>query len=121
MTLLSEGTAEVPARADGVTLIGNMAGSGYRQPPALVRRGDGQTVQLTALLYLLLRAVDGRRTFEQVADEVSAASGRLVRAEQVQALVEARLRPLAWCAWPTGRSRRLRGPTRCSVCGSAAP
>ena len=28
----------------------------------LVRRGDGQTLQLTPLLYSVLEAVDGRRT-----------------------------------------------------------
>ena len=38
----------MPARADGVQLIGEMEGSGYREPPALVRRGDGQVVQLRA-------------------------------------------------------------------------
>ena len=51
-----------PARVDGVQLIGQMVGSGYRTPPALVRRSDGQVLQLTPLLYLVLTAVDGRRT-----------------------------------------------------------
>ncbi len=50
---------EVLRRADGVQLIGEMAGSGYRTPPALVRRTDGQTVQLTPLLYQTARG--GRR------------------------------------------------------------
>ena len=36
-----------------------MAGSGYREPPSLARRGDGQTFQLTPLLYLVLGG--GRR------------------------------------------------------------
>ena len=51
---------DAPARVDGVQLIGEMVGSGYRTPPALVRRGDGQVLQLTPLLYLVLNAVDGR-------------------------------------------------------------
>ena len=45
-----------------------MEGSGYRVPPALVRRGDGQTLQLTPLLYVVLEAVDGHRTYDEVAE-----------------------------------------------------
>ena len=56
----------VPARADGVELIGEMVGSGYREPPSLARRGDGQTFQLTPLLYLVLSAIDGRRSYDEV-------------------------------------------------------
>ena len=52
---------DAPTRVDGVELIGEMVGSGYRTPPALVRRGDGQVLQLTPLLYTVLNAVDGRR------------------------------------------------------------
>ena len=37
-----------------------MQGSGYRTPPALARRADGQTVQLTPLLYATLAALDGQ-------------------------------------------------------------
>ena len=64
---------DAPARVDGVQLIGEMVGSGYRSPPALARRGDGQTLQLTPLLYLVLEAVDGRRTYDEIAEPSSAA------------------------------------------------
>ena len=69
-TLQGATSADVLRRADGVQLIGEMAGSGYRVPPSLVRRGDGQTIQLTTLLYATLEAVDGRRDAEQVAEAV---------------------------------------------------
>ena len=59
---------DAPARVDGVQLIGEMVGSGYRTPPALVRRGDGQVLQLTPLLYLVLRRVDGRRSCAEIAE-----------------------------------------------------
>jgi putative peptide zinc metalloprotease protein len=85
---------DVLARADGVQLIGEMSGSGYREPPALVRRADGQTIQLTRLLYAVLHAVDGRSSDEEVADRVSKAYGRLVQPGDVRALVDAKLRPL---------------------------
>ena len=48
-------------RAAGVELIGELPGSGYKEPPALVRRADGQTVQLTRLLYVVLEEIDGQR------------------------------------------------------------
>ncbi len=86
-------SAGVPAPADGVVLIGEMKGSGYRTPPALVRRADGQTIQLTPLLYEVLAAIDGRRTHEEVAERVSDRTGRLVGAEDVATLVEKQLLP----------------------------
>ena len=68
----------VPARADGVELIGEMVGSGYREPPSLARRGDGQTFQLTTLLYLVLAAIDGRRSYDEVAEQVRRRFGTTV-------------------------------------------
>src|SRR3954454_14950112 len=85
--------SEVPARADGVELIGEMKGSGYRQAPALARRGDGQTIQLSPLLHLVLSHVDGRRTNDEVAALVSADFGRTVTADNVRTLVDDQLRP----------------------------
>jgi putative peptide zinc metalloprotease protein len=82
------------SRASGVELLGEIPGSGYRRPPALARRSDGQVVQLTPLLQQVMVAVDGRRTVSEVADEVSRSSGRLVRPEDVLQLVDASLRPL---------------------------
>ena len=58
---------DAPVRVDDVVLIGAMVGSGYRTPPALVRRGDGQTLQLTPLLYRVLEAVDGQRSCAEIA------------------------------------------------------
>jgi putative peptide zinc metalloprotease protein len=84
---------DVPARADGVQLIGEMKGSGYREVPALARRGDGQTIQLTPLLYLVLAAVDGTRTCGEVASAVSGRFGRAVSAANVRTLIEDHLRP----------------------------
>ena len=75
-------------------MLGELGGSGYRVPPALARRADGQTLQLTPLLYLVLSAVDGRRTYDEIAAAVGPAVGRSVGADDVQHLVETRLRPL---------------------------
>lgn len=85
---------DVPTRVDGVQLIGEMEGSGYRTPPALVRRSDGQVLQLTGLLYLVLQSADGTRSHAEVAQVVGRASGRSVSEADVRTLVDSHLRPL---------------------------
>lgn len=87
-------TLPVPIRADGVQLLGETQGSGYREAPSLVRRADGQTLQLTRLLYLILEAVDGTRGPEEIADHASAGFGRLVSLDNVRTLIDSQLLPL---------------------------
>ncbi|MGZ5418162.1 MAG: hypothetical protein ACXWDI_13365 [Nocardioides sp.] len=101
-TLQGATSSDVLRRADGVQLIGAMAGSGYRVPPSLVRRADGQTIQLTTLLYLTLEAVDDRRTADEVAEAVSATYGKSVSADNVRQLVDEQLRPLGLLTRPDG-------------------
>ncbi len=84
----------VPHRAAGIELIGEIPGSGYRSPPSLVRRADGQTIQLTRLLYLVLSAVDGRRTYEEIAEVVGPQYGRLLSAEDAHTLCDSKLRTI---------------------------
>lgn len=106
MTVTSEGSAppqQVLQRADGVELIGEMAGSGYKVPPSLVRRADGQTIQLTPLLYAIVREIDGERTPGEVAAAVSEATGRTVTADNIGHLVDKQLRPLGLLVLPDGR------------------
>src|SRR6476619_7979930 len=95
-------TLEAASRADGVELIVELAGSGYREAPALARRGDGQTFQLTPLLYLVLETVDGRRSLDEVAERVSAAYGRIVTPDNVRTLVDQQLRPMGLLTKPDG-------------------
>ncbi|MDQ1674486.1 MAG: putative peptide zinc metalloprotease protein, partial [Frankiaceae bacterium] len=83
-----------PQLAEGVELLGEMPGSGYRQAPALVRRGDGQTLQLTPLLYGVLEAVDGVRGPAEIATELSEKIGKAASADDVSFLLENKLRPL---------------------------
>ncbi len=82
-----------PRLADDVELIGEYQGSGFQEPRYIVRRGDGQVIQLPRLLYLLAASVDGQRDLAQVAGVLSTDFGKVVQAEQVRFLLDNRLRP----------------------------
>src|SRR4051794_14123568 len=76
------------ARAEGLELLGAVSGSGYKDGASLVRRADGQMVQLGPLMYALLEAADGSRDHAALAGAMSAGLGRRVAEEHVAALGE---------------------------------
>jgi len=82
----------VPVLAPGVRPAGELKDNSFQERQWLVERGRG-FVQVTELLYRVLEAVDGRRTLEQVAAAVSAATGSALLPEDVEQLVETKLRP----------------------------
>jgi putative peptide zinc metalloprotease protein len=88
------GVGQVPQLADGVELLGEYQGSGYAQPPSLVRRADGQVIQMSALLYRVACLIDGFRDPAAIADLVSGELGRSLTADQVRYLITAKLVPL---------------------------
>ena len=98
--------------ADGVELIGEFEDSGFKEPPLLAQRADGQVVQLSRLLYLVAGACDGRRDADAVAAVVSERYGRTVSGENVRFLADEQLRP-------PGRSRAR--PSWRAPCRSRRP
>src|SRR3954449_1057176 len=76
------------ARAEGLELLGEVSGSGYKEGAALVRRADGQMVQLGPLMYALLEAIDGTRDNDALAAAMSERLGKRVEAEHVERLAE---------------------------------
>ena len=92
----------VPALAEGVELLGQLDASGFKEPPCLARRGDGQTIQLTDLLYRVLELVDGRRDLAAIAAALSERIGKEASADDVRFLVEEKLRPLGLLKHPDG-------------------
>jgi putative peptide zinc metalloprotease protein len=84
----------VPRLADGVELLGEYQDSGYSQPPSLVRRADGQVIQMSPLLYQVACRIDGSRDPDAIAALVSADLGRSLDAGQVRYLITAKLLPL---------------------------
>jgi len=92
-TLTDATTQRVPRLAEGIELIGEYQGSGFQEPKYILRRADGQVIQLSRLLYLLAEILDGQRDLDQVAAVLSAEFGRIVQAEQVAFLIANRFRP----------------------------
>jgi putative peptide zinc metalloprotease protein len=87
-------TAYPPRLADGIELLGELKDSGFAQPQSLVRRADGQVIQLSRLLYMVSCLLDGTRGADDIAAVVSADLGRTLTAEQVRYLITAKLAPL---------------------------
>ncbi len=84
----------VPRLAEGIELIGEYQGSGFLQAPYIVRRADGQVIQLPRLLYLLAASLDGQRDHARIAEALTAEFGKVVQPEQVEFLLDNRLRPV---------------------------
>ena len=103
-------TAAVPCRADGVELLGELDGSGFKETPYLARRGDGQTIQLTELLYKVLEEIDGSRDLDAVADAVSDRIGKQAAADDIAFLVEEKLHPLGLLCGPDGTQPEVDKP-----------
>src|SRR3954453_22457085 len=105
---------EVLALADGVELVGEYEDSGFKEPPLLARRADGQMIQLSRLLYLVAAACDGRRDHEAVAEAVTARYGDLRgSARNVRVVADRKLRPLGVLAQADGTTPSL--PKRAPV------
>ncbi len=97
--------AACPLRpADGLSLLGEYKGSGFTEPRFLVRRADGQVIQLSRLLYLVTEAIaeggasdsaiDGGWDAGQVAARAGAVFGREITADNVRYLVTGKLAPM---------------------------
>src|SRR4051812_29396266 len=79
-------------RAEGVELLGVYEGSGRQDASYLVRRSDGQVMQLPQLLYLVVSAFEGG-TGEEVAGLATSRFGPPFSAPDVEYLSEHQLRP----------------------------
>ncbi|MER6126579.1 hypothetical protein ABT173_28970 [Streptomyces sp. NPDC001795] len=90
----SPGAAPVPRLSQGLQTLGEYRGSGFTERKFIVRRGDGQVIQLSRLLYLIVGSVDGARDAEAISHRVSGRYGADVTTENVIHLVEHKLTPL---------------------------
>jgi putative peptide zinc metalloprotease protein len=84
-----------------------MEGSGFKDPPSLARRSDGQVVQMPELLYFIAEEIDGTRGYEEIAAAVTERAKLEVAPDQIQTLVENQLRPLGILAQADGSTPEL--------------
>jgi putative peptide zinc metalloprotease protein len=98
--------ASWPRLLRGTEPIGQATGSGLREPPYLVRRCDGQVVQLSQLLYVIASQMDGRE-LPAIAEGVGAQLNVRITPEQVAYVAEQRLAPLGLVAYRDGSTTTL--------------
>jgi putative peptide zinc metalloprotease protein len=96
-----------PRLADGIRLLGEYAGSGYKEPQYLAARDAGQQIQLSQLLHLVAEECDGQSSYDDIAGRVSQTYGKTVSADNVRALVDDKLRPLGVLVDAAGRSPQV--------------
>ena len=95
---------ERPRLAPGLRLAGQMRESAFVEPPWLLEREGAGYIQLTELLYRGVEQCTGQRSVEDIADQVSLATGRRVSADNVRYL-------LARCLLPRGLVLPANGAT----------
>ncbi|HEX2054310.1 MAG TPA: hypothetical protein VHJ78_11375 [Actinomycetota bacterium] len=100
----------VPRLAEGIELLGEYEGSGFKEGRYLVKRSDGQMIQLTKLVYLLVENIDGRRDLEEIAARVSEGYGRKVSADNVKTLIDKNLYRDGIVVGPDGKVPELKKP-----------
>jgi putative peptide zinc metalloprotease protein len=101
---------DVPRLCDGVELLGEYEGSGFKEPRYLAKRADGQMVQLTELLHFVADEIDGRRNVQQIAERVSERYGRTVTADNINTLLDNGLRADGIVVGPDGSTPNLEKP-----------
>ena len=70
--------------AEDIELIGEYEGSGFKEAPYIVRRADGQIIQLPPLLYTVAEQIDGTAHDAEIASAVARASKRGVNGDDVE-------------------------------------
>ena len=90
-----------PLLSPRVRLIGRMSGVGFKEQQWLVQRDD-TFVQLTELLYRITESANGKRTFAEIAEQVSETSEWLLDGADVARIISFRLVPLRLIETSTG-------------------
>ncbi|MFJ8113936.1 hypothetical protein [Streptomyces sp. NPDC096132] len=93
----------VPRLGHGLETLGEYQGSGFTERKYIVRRGDGQVLLLSRLLYLIVCSVDGIRDAEAISHRVSGRYGAEVTEQNVVYLLDKRLAPMG-VTMPLGES-----------------
>jgi putative peptide zinc metalloprotease protein len=102
------GATSTPMRLlPGSELLGPVDGSALQEPPHLVRRPDGQVVQLSRLLYVVAEHARPELDITDMATQVGAELDVRIRPDQVAYLLEHKLHPLGVVTGADGATPRL--------------
>jgi putative peptide zinc metalloprotease protein len=96
-----------PRLCAGIELVGEFAGSGFKEAPYIARRSDGQMVQMPPMLYALAELVDGHADETMLAARFSERIERQVEPDMIHTLLEDQLRPLGVVAPADGSELEL--------------
>jgi putative peptide zinc metalloprotease protein len=105
------GTAElvVPRRASGVVPVGQLHDGGFVEQQWLLRR-DERFVQVSELLYRVVELVDGLRSTDEIASDLTATTKWEVTGEDVARIIERKLAPLGLVDHPDWVQATSSGP-----------
>ncbi|MCP9001842.1 hypothetical protein NFC73_19220 [Pseudarthrobacter sp. RMG13] len=78
----------------GLVFLGPVEGSGLKDRSYLLQRGDGQIVQLSELLQLVMATVSPLKSADELARDVSDAYGRELSVSGLLHLIDTRLEPM---------------------------
>ncbi|MGW0285373.1 hypothetical protein ACWDXT_19995 [Streptomyces sp. NPDC003236] len=104
------GGTPVPQPSPDLQTLGEYKGSGFTDRRYIVRRGDGQMIQLSRLLYLVVASIDGIRDAEAISHRVSGRYGAEVTTDNILHLVEHKLTPLGITLPPGGHPDQAAAP-----------
>ena len=93
----AEQVPERPALAPDVELIGPMPETGFTDQQWLVRQGN-RFLQVTGLLYDLLQEIDGERTLDEIAANLTEKTEWTIGREHVSRMLRTKLLPLGLLA-----------------------
>jgi putative peptide zinc metalloprotease protein len=91
----------------GVELLGQVEGSGLREPPHIIRRSDGEAVQLSRLLFVIAQHSEPGRGLDAIAQRAGDDLEVRIQPEQVRYVLEHKLLPLGIVAGEDGSAPKL--------------
>jgi putative peptide zinc metalloprotease protein len=80
--------------APGIVFLGPVEGSGLKDHSYLLQRGDGQIVQISELLHLVMTSLSAEKSLEDAAHDISDAYGRELGVGGLRHLIDTRLAPM---------------------------
>lgn len=103
----SGSTAPFPHLAEGLEFCGEFEDSGYREAPWIIRRADGQMLQLPKLLYRVAEAIEHSSSWEELQRTLSDEEGARIDVEDLRFIVDRKLVPLGVIALANGAEQQL--------------